>query len=145
MSKGRTESLVFDTGVLVEIVNGSELGLGLKPKLEDGTVVPHVTDVNLFELSYLVCRKEGWEKATQVVGSLRRAGYFEVHDAHGFMEGAAKLKCERALSMADCLAISAGRSLGVPVLFARHEKELDAEAEKRAFDVELRFLTDIAC
>jgi predicted nucleic acid-binding protein len=126
----------------VEIVNGSDLGMGLKPRLESGAMLPHVTDLNLFELAYLVCRKEGPAKATEVVGSLRKAGYFEVHDVHAFLDDAARLKCGRALSTVDCITIAAGESLAIPVLFARHERELDAELKKGKFKVDLRFLTD---
>ncbi|MDE1858601.1 MAG: PIN domain-containing protein [Thaumarchaeota archaeon] len=134
--------MVFDTGVLVEIVNGSRLGHGLKPRLESGSLVPHLTDLNLFELSYLVCRRSGEAKAAEVIGSVRKAGYFEIHGNREFLEAAAKLKCGRALSVVDCVTIAAGESLGMPVLFATRERELDAELKARPFSVELRFLTD---
>jgi predicted nucleic acid-binding protein len=136
--------MVFDTSVLVEIVNGSELGLKLKPRLEGGAIVPHLTDVNLFELRYLICRRVGWNGAAPVIEMLRNTGYFDVHGVHEFLDEAARLKCERALSIVDYMTIAAGVSLGIPVLYARHETELDAEMKRRPFEVELRFLTDIS-
>lgn len=134
--------MVFDTSVLVEIVNGSEHGLRLRPRLEAGEVTPHLTDINLLELKYLICRRDGWDSATRAVETLRRTGYFDVHDVQEFREEAAKLKCERALSIVDCMTIAAGVSLGVPVVFAQHERELDAELKRKPFKVELRFLED---
>ena len=143
MSRGQNESLVLDTGVLVEYVGGSEAALRLKRRMDEGTLTPHVTDLNLFELRYLICRKHGAKRASDVLASIQGSGYFDVHDAHRVLEAAASLKCERALSLVDCVTIATGEALSMPVLFARHEAELDAELKKHPFEVELRFLSDL--
>ena len=142
MSEEPSESMVFDTGVLIEIVRGSKPALTLKTRLESGTLTPHTTEANLFELSYLTCRSEGWAKAKSVVDSIRESGYFRIHDVQEFLEAAARTKCDRAVSMVDCITIAAGEVLSLPVLFAKHEKELDEELKKRPFKIELRFLMD---
>ena len=142
MSEEPSESMVFDTGVLVEMVRGSVPALALKTRLEGGRLVPHTTELNLFELSYLSCRREGWAKAESVVSSIRESGYFRVHGVQTFLEAAARMKCDRSISIVDCITIAAGEALSIPVLFAKHEKELDEELEKRPFKVELSFLTD---
>ena len=97
MSEEPSESMVFDTGVLIEIVRGSKPVLTLKTRLESGTLTPHTTEVNLFEISYLVCRREGWAKAKTVVNSIRESGYFKVHEAQEFLEAAARTKCDLML------------------------------------------------
>ena len=142
MSEERQESIIFDTGVLIEIVRGSEAALTLKTRLENGTLNPHTTELNLFELNYLTCRKEGWTKAKGVTDSIRESGYFKIHEVQEFLETAAGIKCGRAISIVDCITIAAGETLSIPVLFAKREKELDEELEKRAFRTELRFLAD---
>ena len=134
--------MVLDTGVLIEIVRGSDPALGLKNRLENGSLAPHTTELNVFELSYLTCGREGWTKAKRVVDSIRESGYFKVHEVHEFLEAAARMKCDRAISIVDCIPIAAGESLSIPVLFAKHEKELDEELKKRPFKTELSFLTD---
>jgi predicted nucleic acid-binding protein len=142
MSKEPNGSMVFDTGILVEIIRGSKPAVELKSRLESGTLTPHTTDLNLFELGYLTCRREGWTKAKSVVESIRESGYFEVHEVQEFLWDAARMKCDRAISIVDCITISLGDALSIPILFARHEKELDDELKKRPFRVELRFLIE---
>ncbi|MEM0321953.1 MAG: hypothetical protein QW613_06135 [Thermoprotei archaeon] len=88
--------------------------------LEEG-LAAHTTELNLFELSYLICRKAGWQKASAVVEALRNSGYLQVHDTHPYLEAAAKLKCERPISIVECITIAAEEALSLPVLFARHE------------------------
>lgn len=134
--------MVFDTGVLFEIVKGSKAALSLRARLEKGALTPHTTELNLFELSYLICRKEGWERAKSVIESIRIAGYFRVHEVGEFLDAAAKMKCNRSISIVDCVTIALGEAFSIPVLFATHEKELDAELKKGLFKVDLRFLTN---
>ena len=141
MNAESSESIVFDTGVLVEILRGSEPALTLKARLEDGELTPHITEMNLFELSYLTCRKEGWTKASALVQSIRDSGYFRTHDTKEFLESAAEMKCDRSISIVDCITIAAGEALSIPVLFAKREKELDEELERRPFRTKLTFLT----
>jgi len=59
-----------------------------------------------------------------------------------FLEAAAAIKCQRAMSLVDCVTVAMGESLGAPVLFATHEKGVDAELKKKRFRTELMFLED---
>jgi uncharacterized protein len=143
MSEPPSGSMVFDTSVLIEIVRGSKAGLALKQALEAGSLSAHATEMNLFELRYLTCRREGWDKSSEVDRNLRDSAYFRVHDAHQFLEAAARLKCERSMSLVDCVTIAAGEALAMPVLFAKHEGELDVEIKRKPFKTEVRFLEDM--
>jgi predicted nucleic acid-binding protein len=134
--------MVFDTSVLVEWVRGSAAARELKLRVEKGAVTPHTTDINLFELSYLVCRKEGWDRAARVVENLRRSGYLSVHHAQEFLSEAAQLKCKHAISVVDSFSIGAGEALSLPVLFANREGEIDTALKKGPFKTELRFLSE---
>jgi uncharacterized protein len=134
--------MVFDTGVLVEIVKGTDPAIDMKRRIKDGELSPHITDLNLFELSYIICRRQGWQRASSVVESVRQSGYFYIHEAQEFLKPAARLKCERALSIVDCLTLAAGEALSIPVLFAGHERELDSAIAKSPFKAELRFLSE---
>jgi len=135
--------MVFDTGVFVEILAGSELGRGLMKELLSGKVRAVTTDLNLTELNYIICRKVGWERSREILDKLLLSGYVEVMRAGDFAERAARMKCERSLSLVDCFTISAGEALGVRVLFARREKELERELGRRPFEVEILFVEDL--
>lgn len=143
MSEQPSGSMVFDTGVMVELVKGSKLALGLKGRIEGGAVLPHLGEINMAELSYLVCRREGWQKASRVTALIRDSGYFSIHPDSEFLERAGRLKCDRSISLVDCITIAMGETLSMPVLFARHERELDAERSKEPFKTDLKFLEDL--
>lgn len=142
-SVGRSENTVLDTSVLVDFVSGSKAALRLKQLMENGELVPIVSELSVAEMSYIVCRKEGRATASKAVRFLRESGYFRLREDSAFLETAAKLKCERSISFADCIAIAMGEVLSVPVLFARRERELDKELSEKPFGTEIRFLADL--
>ena len=53
-----------------------------------------------------------------------------------------KIKCERAVSIADCSCIATGKLSNAKAVFARKEKELIKEIERKPFDVEIIFLKE---
>jgi hypothetical protein len=55
---------------------------------------------------------------------------------------AGTIKCERAISLADCYVLGLAKLEGVTALFAKREKELEKEIEERAFDIPVQFLED---
>ena len=67
-----------------------------------------------------------------------------MEDVSVLIASAADIKCERALSLPDCFTLSLARRLSVPCLFAGRERELQAETERRAFEVEIAYLEDYA-
>ncbi len=136
-------NLLFDTGPLVEFIGGTQLGAYVKERLQKGDLRPTTGELNIAELRYLVCRKEGWRRSSEIIGALIDSAYLEVLAASTFLEAAARMKCQRAISITDCLTITMGESLAVPVVFARHEKEIDREISKEPFKSEIIFLTDL--
>ena len=52
------------------------------------------------------------------------------------------LKCERALSLADCFCLALARKLECNAIFAKREAELVKETRKKPFDTEVLFLED---
>lgn len=51
-------------------------------------------------------------------------------------------KCERAVSPADYSCIATAKLAGAKAVFARKEKELTREIERKPFDVEMLFLEE---
>lgn len=53
-----------------------------------------------------------------------------------------RIKCERAISLADCGCIATAKLTRAKAVFARKEEELLREMERRPFDVEIVFLKE---
>jgi hypothetical protein len=51
-------------------------------------------------------------------------------------------KCERAISLADCYVLGLAKLEQADALFARRERELEKEIEKKSLDVQVHFLED---
>ena len=56
---------------------------------------------------------------------------------------AGRLKCEKAISLADSSCIATAKTTRSRAVFAQEERELADEMEKKPFDVEIRFLTEL--
>ena len=144
MSSEPRGNIVFDTGPLLEIVIGSDLGAHAKALLQSGAVRAFTNELHLGELRYLICRKAGKQESEQAIRNLTQSGYLAISSVAEFIELAADTKCRRSLAFADCFALAMGESLQIPVLFATREYELLKEIRKEPFKAEIIFLADLA-
>jgi predicted nucleic acid-binding protein len=142
MSPEPSGSTVLDTSVLLELAVGSPSAEAVKAGIAEGRIHPLTGELNVLELRYIICRRAGAEQGARSVGFLTSASQFGILPSSAFLEAAAKIKCERAMSLVDCVTIAMGESLEVPVLFSVREKEIDGELKKRRFKTDLRFLRD---
>jgi len=142
MKSGLSGRLAVDASVLVELASGMPLGVLFKDLLKSGVVEAFVSEVAVAELRYVVCRKHGWAVSRKRVDDLLKSGYFHVEDSSFLIEDAARLKCERALSLADCFCLALARRFAFRALFAKRESDLVKEIRKKPFDVEMLFLED---
>jgi predicted nucleic acid-binding protein len=53
---------IIDTGLLIEIFEGSEIGKKLLDLIINDKIEPMITDITLIESTYILCRKSGMEK-----------------------------------------------------------------------------------
>ena len=134
---------ILDTGVLVELLAGTEAGKRLAELIRQEMINSYTTEINITELRYLICRKLGWEKAEEIVNKLLNSGYIHMLDITPYLRRAAQLKCRRALSLVDCITIAAGEKNGFKVMFAKKEKELEEEINKQPFETQLIFLNEL--
>ncbi len=142
MSSELNGNIVFDTGALLEIVSGSDLGAYAKELLQSGAVQGFTNELNLGELRYLICRRASEQESEEAVNNLTKSGYFTISSVGEFISQAAKVKCNRALAFPDCFALAIGELLKIPVLFANRESELLKEIKKKAFKTQILFLDD---
>jgi len=142
MSSEPNGDTVFDTSALIELLDLTPKGNSLRRALISNRLTGYLSEISLSETIYILCRKFGYENAISRVRSLIDSGYFVVERTSEIVELAGRYKCERALSIADCYSLAAGKHLGLPVLFARREVELEKEIKRKAFDVRILFLED---
>lgn len=134
--------MVFDASVLVEVIFSTVGGRLVRRMLVDEVLFGYVTELAVSELRYVVCRMLGRDEAWRRVDKLLASGYFRVEEISPIVTLASEYKCERAISLPDCFSIALGEYLSMPVLFARREKELVREIERKPFDVDILFLED---
>jgi len=143
MSLDLEGNMVIDTGSLIELVNGSKSGAYLRDALENGSVKAWTGELNIGEIRYLICRRRGWTQSLRIAQDIIDSQFFEIFPSGEFIENAAYMKCSRSLSIVDCVTLSAGETMQLPVLFSTHEVELDKEIKKKSFKTKIIFLEDI--
>jgi hypothetical protein len=108
---------------LFEIFEGSETGKKLLDLIINDKIEPMITDVTLIELTYILCRKSGMDKAKELVKKLIDSGYFTVVNSTSFSDIIAEIKCKFPISFIDAFNIGSAIGLKVNALF-RKEREL---------------------
>jgi hypothetical protein len=114
--------VVVDTGVLVEVLEGSDLGEKFLKLVNSSKLEPIITNLTLIELTYTICRN-GINKARELVKKLLDSGYFEVVNALEFADHIIQMKCNNSISIIDASVIATAKGLGIQALF-KLEKEL---------------------
>jgi len=142
MKRGLSGRLAIDASALIELVFSTASGLKLKEALEKDLIVAYTTELGIAELMYIICRKRGLKESKQRVDKLLASGYIQVEDASPLLEDAARLKCEKPISLADCFCLALAHKNGLTALFARRETDLTKEMRKKPFDVKVLFLED---
>ena len=135
-------SMVFDAGVLIELLLSTPGGTLIREALLRGDVFGYATELALVEAKYILCRKFGWEEAVRRVNHLALSGFIQVEDIGSLCERAAELKCRMAIALPDCFPLSLAEMLYIPALFARKERELVKELSGASLDVDVLFLED---
>lgn len=138
-------STTLDTSAVVEYLTGTEMGKVLKNYFDrlkrEERVFCSIYVVS--EIFYVLCRLRGPDFAKVKVGEMLRSGVFEVCSSTEMALEAGGLKCERAISLADCSCVATAKMTGSRAVFAKRERELAREMERKPFGVETVFLEDL--
>jgi predicted nucleic acid-binding protein len=134
--------LAIDTSALIELIYCDNLGQKLKKTLKTDMIEAYTTELAITELRYVLCRKLGWQQSKERVDKLLASGYFKVENTSQLINEAAKIKCQRAISLPDCFILALAHKIAGNALFARQEQELVNEMEKKSFDITLLFLEE---
>ena len=143
MKENIAGTLAIDAGVIIELLFQSKAGIAIRNALLEEIIDAHTTEMAITEVKYILCRKFGWEESCKRVEKLLSSGYINVYRTDQLIDLAAKYKCERSISLADCFVLALAKKLGCKALFARREQELVKEMNRKKFDVEILFLEDL--
>ena len=143
MKENIAGTLAIDAGVIIELLLQSKAGIAIRNALLEEIIDAHTTEMAITEVKYILCRKFGWEESCRRVEKLLSSGYINVYRTDQLIDLAAKYKCERSISPADCFVLAPAKKLGCKALFARREQELVKEMNRKKFDVEILFLEDL--
>ena len=130
----------FDTGVLVEILEATPRAKDLLDAIAVGTLIPHVSLINIAEAEYIVCRKVGHKEARRRVESMVASGYYAIVDDPSLHGAAAEIKCERSISFVDCYTFAVAELTASVPLFASEEAEIVREMKRAPFKTSPSFL-----
>ncbi len=131
----------LDSGVMIEMLLGTPNGARVVDALSAGSILAYTSDVNINETGYILCRKLGDRKAGEKIGALLRSNYLSIVEAERLRDEVVKLKCGRALALADCHCLAVAKVSGSRALFAFKEEELSKEISRKPFNVPIDFLS----
>ncbi|MBI3022299.1 MAG: PIN domain-containing protein [Thaumarchaeota archaeon] len=132
--------VALDSSVLVEILDGSEIGSKLTMALLNEEIIAHASFVNMAEAEYILCKKIGRGDARKAVEALLNSGYVAIEDDPTMHVLASEMKCERSISLANCYTFAVAQITGAKPVFAFKERELLKETSQKAFANEIAFL-----
>jgi predicted nucleic acid-binding protein len=135
------KKLALDGGVLIALAIGEKSSNAIKEEISEGRVDALASNIALMELLYIICRKFGWNIAVEKKQYLLESKMISFIETRELIEAAAKLKCNRAIAMADCFTLAIAISYSCKAIFARKELELEKEMKKTPFDVAIEFLS----
>lgn len=116
--------MVFDSGVIIDILSGSDKGKKLEKYMEDNLDEVIISELNVEEIKYVICRKSDEKKAEEVENMLKNSGYFTIFPFSRVRGEVYKIKCKYPISLADASSIATAKVLGLSALF-RREKEIE--------------------
>lgn len=115
---------VLDGGVLIALAVGEKSAQGLAEKIESEQGVFACTELALSELTYILCRKVGWDIASKKADSLVQSTAIHSIPAARLWRAAGRLKCRASIALSDCFTIAAAELVKASALFVQQEKEL---------------------
>jgi len=132
----------LDTSALIEFLTGTKVGEIIKTYFK--TIKPEETAncsiLTISEIFYILCRLEGPTFAEDKVNDILKSQILQVYNTTDLAIQTGKIKCKRAISLADCSCIATAKLANAKAVFARKEEELVREMKTKPFDVSITFL-----
>ena len=132
--------LTLDSSVLVEMLDGSDVGSRVSARLEEGRLSGHTSYVNMAESGYVLCRRIGHERASAAVKALLNSSVLILEETPDLHIAVSRIKCERAISLGDCYTLAVSEITETRPIFVAREKDLGLEMDRKPFTFEPIFL-----
>jgi len=136
------EKVVFDGGAVIELLLSGD-DSELYNSIVEGEIIPLTTTLAIIEAEYILCRKIGKDDAFEKIDSLLDSKYLTVISIESFSREISTLKCLNPIAVPDCATIALAIKTDIPALFAKKERELDKQLEKKPFETKVYFLEDL--
>jgi len=143
MKRDLSGRLALDASALIELVLSTSPGRKLREALKSGLVEAYTTELSIAELRYVLRRRLGINESSERVDKLLTSRYLAIEETSSLLVDASAYKCERAISLADCFSLALAHKLFCAALFARREKDLMSEMQRKPFDTEIIFLEEV--
>ena len=135
----------IDSGVILAYLLGESLGEMVRSAIfpPRGRSV-YCNRPMVSELFYILCRRRGEGFASEATEAFLKSGYVSVISSNELDIEAGRYKCERSVSLADCYVLALAKTMDITAVFAKKEDDLKKELTRKAFDVKILFLEDLA-
>ncbi len=144
-SQSLPSRLAIDSSVLLAYFLGERAGRVVKERiLGNAGVERFVSHLTLAETFYILCRSRGEEFASASMTVLENTGYLKTEESLRLDYAAARYKCARKISLADCYVLALARNIQGTALFVRKEIDIAKESQRSAFDVPLLFIENLS-
>jgi predicted nucleic acid-binding protein len=141
--RGLPETLSIDSGVVLAYLLGEDLGKIARDEILSRERRVYCSRVAVSELFYILCKRREERFARDATEALLKSGRLSVVSWDEVDMEAGAYKCARSVSLADCYVLAVAKVFNAAAVFAKREDDLDREADKKPFDVEMVFLEDL--
>ena len=135
-------SIVVDTSVLMEILDETQLGENFFQKVLSITHIQefYISPLVDTELKYILCRQKGYEDAIKITSEFLKD--FTIYSEEKLRDEAAHLKCNFAISLADCYSLATAKLLDIPV-YMKKEDEIEKVFSEISTLVNIKFIDNL--
>jgi predicted nucleic acid-binding protein len=118
----KIDTLVIDTGVLVEFLRNTKMGILFQTKFLTPPPIQYfyLNPLTYTELLYIFCREFGMKKAEKILED--KLKNFLIIDEDVLRSKAAELKCRFGIALVDCYSIASGHLKNCPVLMKKEQE-----------------------
>lgn len=135
-------SIVVDTSVLMEVLDDTLMGKEFFQKVLSITQIQkfYISPLVDTELKYVLCRRKGHKNAIKITSEFLKD--FTIYSEKKLRDEAAHLKCNFAISLADCYGLATAKLLKIPI-YMKKENEIEKILSELSNLVKIIFIDDL--